>query len=229
MGINCGVIGINIAHELGHRSKWYEIVFAKALLVSSLYYQFYIDHNKGHHKYVSTPDDPASARLNEPLYTFLVRSIIGTFKSSWKIDKSETIKGLFFELILTGIITFTFGLEGTLYFICSATIGFILLECVNYLEHYGLERKKNPSGRYEKITPKHSWNSNHLIGRGVLFNLSRHSDHHYKSSKKYQILDYHDISPQVPFGYPTSMVMSFFPPLWFKVMNQHIPEGMKPD
>jgi alkane 1-monooxygenase len=102
-----------------------------------------------------------------------------------------------------------------------------MLETVNYIEHYGLLRKKLASGRYERVREVHSWNSNHVIGRIVLYELTRHSDHHYKSSKKYQVLDYYDISPQMPFGYPTSMVLSFLPPLWFKVMNSRIPEEMK--
>ena len=109
----------------------------------------------------------------------------------------------------------------------AAIVGFLLLETVNYIEHYGLLRRKLPSGRYERVKEVHSWNSNHVVGRIVLYELTRHSDHHYKSSKKYQLLDYHDISPQLPYGYPTSMVMSFLPPLWFKVMNPRIPTEMK--
>ena len=106
-------------------------------------------------------------------------------------------------------------------------IGFLLLETVNYIEHYGLVRFKMPSGRYERVRECHSWNSNHVVGRIVLYELTRHSDHHYKSSKKYQTLDYHDISPQMPYGYPTSMVLSFFPPLWFNIMNKRVPKEMR--
>ena len=102
-----------------------------------------------------------------------------------------------------------------------------ILEVINYIEHYGLKRNQLTSGRYERVSEKHSWNSNHVVGRIILYELTRHSDHHYKSQKKYQILEYHDISPQMPYGYPTSMVLSFFPPLWFAVMNKRIPVEMK--
>ena len=104
--------------------------------------------------------------------------------------------------------------------------GFLLLETVNYIEHYGLLRKKKESGRYERVMEIHSWNSNHVIGRIMLYELTRHSDHHYKTSKKYQVLACHDDSPQMPYGYPTSMVLSLIPPLWFKIMNKRIPKQM---
>lgn len=128
-------------------------------------------------------------------------------------------------LLLVG---FIFGLKMTGFAIICAIIGFLLLETVNYIEHYGLLRKKLPSGRYERVQEVHSWNSNHLVGRIILYELTRHSDHHYKSSKKYQLLDYHRQSPDMPFGYPTSMVLALLPPLWFRIMNPRIPDAMKP-
>ena len=121
-----------------------------------------------------------------------------------------------------------FGGFTALYLWLCGIIGFILLETVNYIEHYGLLRLKMPSGRYERVREVHSWNSNHVIGRIVLYELTRHSDHHYKSSKKYQLLDYHDSAPDMPFGYPTSMVLSLIPPLWFHIMNPRIPGELKP-
>lgn len=119
-----------------------------------------------------------------------------------------------------------FGTIGLLSAIASGIVGFIMLETVNYIEHYGLLRLKLPSGRYERVREIHSWNSNHAIGRIVLYELTRHSDHHYKSSKKYQILNSYEDSPQMPYGYPTSMVLSLFPPLWFKIMNKRVPREM---
>ncbi len=222
MGINCGVIGINVAHELGHRKTKIEQLMAKLLLTSSLYYQFFIDHNKGHHKHVSTPNDPSSAALNQNLYSFIIESLIGTFRSALRIDKKEMFFGLIFQTIFLLIIFLEFNFQTTLYFICAATVGFTLLECVNYIEHYGLERKRNLSGRYEKVQPAHSWNSNHLVGRGVLFNLSRHSDHHHMVNKKYQQLRNLKEAPQMPTGYPGMIILSLIPPLWFKVMNKKI-------
>ncbi len=227
MGINCGVIGINVAHELGHRSKTYEVWMAKALLISSLYYQFFIDHNKGHHKYVSTPQDPSSAAKGESLYRFVIKSIYGTFKSAYTIDKEDLFLGIFLQILLCATIFFTFSFNVMLAFVLSATLGFLLLECVNYIEHYGLQRKLNPSGRYEKVTPLHSWNSNHLVGRGILFNLSRHSDHHAMVAKKYQTLESQNDAPQMPTGYPGMILLSLIPKLWFRVMDKRIPKGLE--
>ena len=118
-------------------------------------------------------------------------------------------------------------LVGLLVALFSGIVGFLLLETINYIEHYGLKRNILPSGRYERVSEKHSWNSNHILGRIMLYELTRHSDHHFKSQKKYQVLEYHYESPQLPFGYPASMVLSFFPPLWFAVMNKRIPDEMK--
>ena len=110
----------------------------------------------------------------------------------------------------------------SLYFLAAATIGFLLLETVNYIEHYGLQRSQKSDGKYERAMPQHSWNSNHILGRLMLFELSRHSDHHYLASRKYQILQHHEDAPQLPTGYPGSMILALVPPLWFYVMNKKI-------
>jgi alkane 1-monooxygenase len=236
MGLLCGSFGINVAHELGHRTKKYEQVFSKALLLTSLYMHFYIEHNKGHHKNVATPQDPASARYNEPVYTFYLRSVIFSYLSAWKIANSEMKKqGLpvlhwknemlqiqVIQLLFVTAIVLMFGWLITFYFLNAALIGFLMLETVNYIEHYGLQRKQRADGNYERAMPQHSWNSNHILGRLMLFELSRHSDHHYMASKKYQVLQHHDDAPQLPTGYPGSMILSLFPPLWFYVMNKKI-------
>ncbi|MBT8203933.1 MAG: fatty acid desaturase, partial [Eudoraea sp.] len=141
--------------------------------------------------------------------------------------KNDMFWYLVLEAAFLVVIYFLFGLIAVGFVLGAGVVGFLLLETVNYIEHYGLLRKKMPSGRYERVREIHSWNSNHIIGRIVLYELTRHSDHHYKSSRKYQLLDCHEESPQMPFGYPTSMVMSFLPPLWFRVMNPRIPEYMK--
>jgi alkane 1-monooxygenase len=125
------------------------------------------------------------------------------------------------------LVYYFFGLIGFVVALFSGIVGFLLLETINYIEHYGLKRNILPSGRYDRVSEKHSWNSNHILGRIMLYELTRHSDHHYKSQKKYQVLEYHDESPQLPFGYPASMVLSFFPPLWFAIMNKRIPAEMK--
>ena len=241
MGLLCGAFGINVAHELGHRTNKFEQFLAKSLLLSSLYMHFFIEHNKGHHKHVATPDDPSTAKFKQTVYAFWVQTFIGTYLSAWHIAIEDAKKKqgflpviinemMLFQLIQLGfvlLIFLNFGITIAAYFILAAFIGAILLETVNYIEHYGLKRNLLPSGRYERVSEKHSWNSNHVMGRIMLYELTRHSDHHYKSQKKYQILEYHDTSPQMPFGYPTSMVLSLVPPLWFAVMNKRIPAEMK--
>ena len=135
----------------------------------------------------------------------------------------------FYTIFQIGYLIFLFqifGLMGMVYGIIAAIISFLFLETINYIEHYGLKRKKLPSGRYERVEKFHSWNSNHIVGRIVLYELTRHSDHHYKSNKKYQILENINESPQLPFGYPTSMLLAIFPPLWFHIMNKRVPKDM---
>ena len=236
MGLLCGTFGINVAHELGHRVNKFEQILAKSLLATSLYIHFFIEHNKGHHKNVATPEDPSSARYNEPVYTFYFRTIILSYISAWKIAnndcrkkngspfniQNEMIQAHIIQIVLIGIIYFFFGWLICLYFIAAAIIGIALLETVNYIEHYGLQRKQMSEGKYERTMPWHSWNSNHTLGRIMLFELSRHSDHHYLASRKYQILQHHEDAPQLPTGYPGSMILAMIPPAWFYIMNKKI-------
>lgn len=236
MGLLCGTFGINVGHELGHRVNKFEQTLAKSLLLTSLYMHFFTEHNKGHHKRVATPEDPSSARYGEMVYTFYFRTIIFSYLSAWHIANDEMRKNdesifsfknemIQFHIIQAGflaIIFFIFGGPVTLYFLSAALIGILLLETVNYIEHYGLQRKSIGDGKYERATPVHSWNSDHIIGRLMLFELSRHSDHHYMASRKYQVLRHHDNSPQMPTGYPGMMLLSLFPPLWFYIMNKKI-------
>ena len=126
------------------------------------------------------------------------------------------------NVILLGLILYIFSWKVLLAFVLAAIIGILLLETVNYIEHYGLLRQRTASGRYERVRHVHSWNSDHQIGRLMLFNLSRHSDHHYKASKKYQVLDSLPDSPQMPTGYPGMMVLALVQPLWFRVMDRKL-------
>ncbi len=236
MGMLCGTFGINVAHELGHRNNKFEQTLAKILLLSSLYMHFFIEHNKGHHKNVATPNDPSSARYNEWIYLFYFRTIVYSYLSAWHIAGAETTKkgkavfSIYNEMIqmqliqiaFVAIIYFAFGPWVMLYFLAAAFMGILLLETVNYIEHYGLQRKSTGDNKFERALPQHSWNSNHPIGRMMLFELSRHSDHHYLASRKYQILQHHENAPQLPTGYPGSMLLSLVPPLWFTIMNKKI-------
>ena len=241
MGLLCGTFGINVGHELGHRVNKSEQAFAKALLLTSLYMHFFTEHNKGHHKRVATPEDPSSARYGEWVYLFYFRTILFSYLSAWHIandemkkkDKpvfsvyNEMIRDTLIQLAFVALIFYVFGWLITLYFLAAALIGILLLETVNYIEHYGLQRKATGDGKYERAMPEHSWNSDHVIGRLMLFELSRHSDHHYLASRKYQVLRHHDNSPQMPTGYPGMMILSLFPPLWFYVMNRRIKQLQK--
>ena len=235
-GIACGVLGINAAHELGHRNTWYEQTMSKMLLLTSLYTHFFIEHNRGHHKNVSTDEDPASSRRGETIYAFYIRSVRDSWFSAWHLEEerlkktntsfwslqNEMLVLQVLQVLFVAAICIVWGWKVMLFFIASATIGFLLLETVNYIEHYGLRRKKIDGAYYEKVMPVHSWNSNHPIGRIMLFELTRHSDHHYMASRKYQVLRHFGDSPQMPTGYPGMMVLSFFPPLFFSVMHKQI-------
>lgn len=240
LGMVLGGNGINVAHELGHRQASKERFIGKALLLPSLYMHFYIEHNFGHHLHAATKEDPATARYKQNVYSFWLTSIVRQYFSAWMIQKRllENYKLSFFSLkndmfwflvlqsLYLILIFLVFGKVVLLFAILSAITGVLLLETVNYIEHYGLLRKKKESGRYERVKEIHSWNSNHVIGRIMLYELTRHSDHHFKSSKKYQILECHEESPQLPFGYPTSMVLALLPPLWFSIMNKRVPREM---
>jgi alkane 1-monooxygenase len=241
VGIILGANGINVAHELGHRTSFTEKMLGKLLLIPSHYTHFFIEHNHGHHLHVSTPEDPSTAKYNQNLYSFWIQSVTGTYSKAWKIQRNlNRIENrtflsfkndmFWFTIIQVAYLTtiyYFFEFNGLLFAIFIGIVGFLLLETINYIEHYGLRRNLLASGRYERVSEKHSWNSNHILGRIMLYELTRHSDHHYKSQKKYQVLEYHDVSPQLPYGYPTSLVLAFFPPLWFTVMNKRIPAEMK--
>ena len=238
-GIVLGTNGINVAHELGHRTTLWERTLAKFLLMPALYMHFYIEHNFGHHQNVGTPKDPATSKKNQSVFSFWITSIIGQIRSAIKLQKSllkNKKQGFFsryndfffyqlFQLSYLALMGLFFGVAGALFALAIALVGVLLLETINYIEHYGLSRTLKGS-RYDRVTPMHSWNSNHAIGRLVLYELTRHSDHHHRASKKYQILESIEESPQLPFGYTTSMLIALFPPLWFKLMNKRIPKNV---
>jgi alkane 1-monooxygenase len=233
MGIVLGALGINVAHELGHRAGKWEQLMAKLGLLPVLYQHFFIEHNRGHHKQVATTLDPATSREKEWVYAFYIRSIIGQYFGAWKLEshrlrkkgisnfswRNEMIRFTVYQLLYLTSVAWIFGIQMLPYALAVAGIGILLLETINYIEHYGLKRGMLPDGRPERVLPRHSWNSDHEMGRIVLFELTRHSDHHYLASRKYQVLRHLEESPQLPTGYPGSMLMALVPPLWFKVMN----------
>ncbi len=234
IGVLMAISGINVAHELGHRPDAFDLWMSRLLLLPTLYSHFTLEHNYGHHLRVGTPDDPATAGKNQSVYSFFVQSIIQGYAHAWKIgtarrkEKSlpawrhEIIWYHLAQLVLISGIVLIFGWGVLIPYLAAALISILTLEAVNYIEHYGLVRKKMSSGRYEPMGEEHSWNSNHEIGRIVLFELVRHPDHHFQSTRKYQSLRHLDKSPQLPFGYPMSIAMALIPPIWFSVMNPKI-------
>ena len=235
-GLLAGIFGINLAHELGHRSKRVEQGMSKILLATSLYMHFFIEHNRGHHTHVSTPDDPSTAKYRQSIFAFYFQTIPGTYLSAWRINnkilknqqagffsiQNEMLLFHLFQALLLWGIYGMWGLATVGYFFMAAGIGILLLESVNYIEHYGLMRHLNSTNRYSRVQPEHSWNSNHLLGRVLLFELSRHSDHHYLASRKYQILRHHDGAPQMPTGYPGMLILALIPPVYFAVMDRQM-------
>ncbi len=235
MGLSCGIIGLNIGHELGHKNNRFYQLLGELLLLSSLNSHFLPYHNAGHHYLVATPEDPATARKNESVYQFWVRSHFSSYLLAWQLEikrvrrlgKKSLCPGnrmIFYSIsniILLNAIYLYFGFESFIAFLGAALFGILLLETVNYIEHYGLLRKKIGEN-YERPNVMHSWNSDHPSGQLLLFNLSRHSDHHKNGSKKYQILNSHPESPQLPTGYPGMMLLALIPPLWFRYMNKKL-------
>lgn len=236
MGLMCGVFGINVAHELGHRTQPFERFLSRAMLLTSLYMHFYIEHNRGHHRNVGTPQDGATARRGEGVYAFWLRSMVQGFISAWEIVRSERarkgvahwsagnemIQYLLIEIGLIAFIYFFGGWSVLWPFLLAALIGILLLESINYIEHYGLARAKVTTNRYEDVQPWHSWNADFVMGRLALFELTRHSDHHWQPSRHYEELDSMPDARQLPAGYPAMLILSLIPPLWFRVMDRQL-------
>jgi alkane 1-monooxygenase len=236
VGTCCGILGINIAHELGHRARRFDQRAARALLVTSLYAHFFIEHNRGHHARVATPDDPASARLGESLYPFWVRSIVGSWRSAWRLEAdrlartgrsawslgNEVLAGALVEIGVIAAFALAFGPVGAAAFVGAALIGVLLLETVNYVEHYGLARTRNAEGRWERVRPAHSWTSDRPLSRAFLFDLTRHADHHANPGRPYPVLRHFEDAPELPTGYAGMIMLALFPPIFRAVMDRHV-------
>lgn len=242
MALVTGGVGITVAHELGHKSDDLEQDYAKFLLMTVCYMHFIIEHNRGHHVRVATSDDPATSRLGETFYSFWSRSVTKGYSSAVNLEKerlqkrgipfwsinNQMIWFAIYPLLFVGIFTIIFSFflgkfvwEIPVFFFAQSFFAFSLLELVNYIEHYGMVRKKI-DGRYEKVTHLHSWNASHMVSNFLLFQLQRHSDHHAFAHKRYQVLNHYDQSPQLPQGYSAMIILALFPPLWFKVMDRRL-------
>lgn len=236
--------GINVGHELGHKKSKTARFHAKLILMVSFYMHFYIEHNRGHHVNVATPLDPATSRKGQTFYAFWVQTVFGGFKHAWELEISrlqrnqssiwnpihnEMLRFIAFPILFFGFLTFIFSYpQGEIvwmipaFLLLQAFLAFSSLEAVNYIEHYGIERREISPNKYEKVNPLHSWNSNYLISNFFLFQLQRHSDHHAYASRPYQVLRHFDESPQLPFGYPIMIMTALVPPLWFKMMDNRL-------
>jgi len=226
-------IGINTAHELGHKKEKHERWLAKIALAQSFYGHFYIEHNRGHHVRVATPEDPASSRVGETVWAFLPRTVIGSLQNAWRLEKprfkrrnqshwsirNDVLNAWLMSAVLWGGLLVGFGIEILPYLMVQATLGIALLEIVNYLEHYGMLRQREATGRYERVLASHSWNSNNIATNVLLYHLQRHSDHHANPTRRYQTLRDFEEAPVLPTGYAGMIVLALFPPLWRKVMD----------
>ena len=235
---NFAAVNINISHELMHKSNAVDQLFGMITLSKNLYMHFFIEHVQGHHKHVATPHDPATSKLNQTYYEFLPQTLIGSLRSAWNCEKKRLLeikkvksvwviqnRMLYFglnNLILPMIIYNFWGFIGALFFVGQAAIGIALLEVINYIEHYGLQRKEISPGVYEKVNIHHSWNTPHRFSNYLLFKLQRHSDHHENGYKPYQILTTFDESPQLPHGYTVCLLLATVPSVWFKIMNEYV-------
>ena len=229
-------VGINTAHELGHKTNTLERWLAKITLAPVAYGHFFIEHNKGHHKNVATPEDPASSKMGETFWAFLPRSVAGSARSAWAIERerlqrlgkpvwsveNENLQSWAMTVVLFVALTLWLGPWALLFLAVQAVYGFSLLEVVNYLEHYGLLRLKDAKGRVERCQPRHSWNSNHVVTNLLLYQLQRHSDHHANPTRRYQALRHFEDSPQLPSGYAGMILVAYFPALWFRLMDPQV-------
>jgi alkane 1-monooxygenase len=229
-------IAIATAHELGHKRPRLERRLAKFALAQSAYGHFYVEHNRGHHVRVATPEDPASSRLGESLWAFLPRTVSGSMKSAWRLElmrlrrhghkwwspRNNILNAWAITVVLFGSMIALFGAEVIPFILAQAVIGFFLLEAVNYIEHYGLLRRTLPDGRVERCLPEHSWNANNIASNVALYHLERHSDHHANPARRYQSLRDFPEAPQLPTGYAGMITLSLVPPLWRRVMDKRV-------
>ncbi|MGB8651254.1 MAG: alkane 1-monooxygenase [Mycobacteriales bacterium] len=228
-------IAINTAHELGHKREQVERWLAKVALAQTGYGHFYLEHNRGHHVRVATPEDPASSRLGESFWAFWPRTVVGSLRSAWELEhaaarrdgrsfwslRNDLLNAWAMTVVLWAALLGAFGLKVLPYLLVQAVFGFSLLEVVNYLEHYGLLRQR-VGDRYERTAPQHSWNSNNTASNVLLYHLQRHSDHHANPMRRFQSLRHMDSAPQLPSGYGAMIVLAYLTPLWRRVMDPKV-------
>lgn len=229
-------LAINTGHELGHRNSRLERTLAKIALAVPAYGHFSLDHNRGHHRDVATPDDPASARMGENIYRFARREIPGAVLRAWRLERerlgnrgrpawhrsNQLLQAWLLAAGIAAALVFAFGWLALPFLLLHHAAAYFQLTSANYIEHYGLLRERGPDGRHERCAPRHSWNSNHVLSNLALFHLERHSDHHVHPLRRYQSLRHLDDAPRLPSGYFGMYLLAWVPPLWFRVMDPRL-------
>ncbi len=237
VGVATGGIGITVAHELGHRAARLDRWAARVLLVTVGYGHFYVEHNRGHHVRVGTPEDPATAPAGMNVYRFIVRSVVGSFVHAWRLERMRlqaqgrsvldpsnwVLTGSVASVSLALLAYAAGGIASLLFVLLQAAVAVVLLEITNYMEHYGLLRERQPGGRYAPVRPEHSWNADFPVSNWLLFNLQLHSDHHAHVARPFEALRSMPQAPQLPAGYPTMLLVALVPPLWFRLMDPRLP------
>ena len=231
-----GGLAVNTGHELGHKNSQTEKWLSKIVLAVPFYGHFTIEHNRGHHKDVSTPSDPASARMGESIYRFALREIPGALRRAWQIERERLatrdlpvwhysnpiLQSYAISIAVTAVLFAWIGWLALPFLVVHHALAYFQLTSANYIEHYGLLREHDARGRYERCQPYHSWNSNHILSNLVLFHLERHSDHHTHPLRRYQSLRHFDDLPSLPNGYFGMYLLAYFPWAWFRVMDPRL-------
>jgi alkane 1-monooxygenase len=229
----CGSQGITFAHELGHSRRRVDRALAWLLMVSVNYAHFMVEHYRGHHVRAATFDDPASARRGESLWRFLPRTLVGSWRSAWALEARQLTQRqrgwlnstLAWAIAAQGLIWVVLavwgGTHALLFWAAASAYAVFQLEAINYIEHYGLSRRIDPSGRAEPFAMQHAWNADHWLTNSLIANLQRHSDHHMHAWKPYAELAALP-GPQLPTGYAGCIALSMLPPLWFGAMHPRL-------
>lgn len=234
VGIATGAVGITVAHELFHKSGRVENTLGQLLLLCACYMHFYVEHMTGHHANVCTPGDPSSARLGESLYAFLPRTVVNSFRSASRLEaarlkasgrqvwsyRNRIVRAVVLPLLVASVLGVVFGWGAALYFIAQGIVAFSILETINYVEHYGLERKELSPGRFEHVSPAHAWDADLRMSNYFFFKLQRHADHHLHPTRRYHVLRHDRGSPRLPAGYGAMALLALVPPLWRRVMDR---------
>ncbi|GGP26464.1 alkane 1-monooxygenase [Silvimonas amylolytica] len=235
LGVTAGV-GIVVAHELGHRRSTVLRLLSRLMLWTAAYGHYRVEHNRGHHVWVATPYDPATARRNQPYYAFWWQAVSGTLRGAWAQEaarlmkrqlpgwhwRNEVWQNLAATLLLAVFAWLLGRWAGLGLYAAQAVIGFSLLEAVDYIEHYGLMRHRHADGRFERMTAAHSWSANHTVSNWLLFELQRHADHHVRPLLPFSALGDQAESPMLPASYPTMILLALCPPLWYRVMHPRL-------